>query len=394
MGKDVRLFYLYRIASRFYFHLPILFVFFYVQALGLIQVELLLAAYGLAIVATANLGVTWLRSLKRKHVLLAGEVLKAVGLLVIVADPQNFWTDLVGQALAGAGFSLGISNDSTLLRSVVAERGGDLFNKVVSNTQSYMFIATMVSGIIGAVLFSQMRVLPFFASVAANVVALVAAAAISEPEPREAAAGASGSGKTTPPVKPIEWLWMHFYIVGRAIPLAVFVGFLPYQFFVIEHVSLALFGAVLSLFSLGAFVSARYVGQITARIGAVGLVTVALLLMAASILGFAISAMVVVSLVAISLLGLGAGCVRPLTMRSLSATAGGTLNRLASIMEQRYGAANALLLVVGGVILAQFGLRQVYVFLDVLLVLLWLTLLLALRTIQTRSVKATVPTGD
>lgn len=390
MSRDIRLFYVYRIASRCYFHLPILFVFFYVQHLGLIPVELLLAAYGVAILATANLGVTLLGSLRRKHVIVAGEALKAVGLLVIVLDPQNFWTDLVGQLAAGAGFSLGISNDGALLRSLVRDPATDVFNRTQSNTQSYMFLATMFAGMSGAALFSQVHVLPFFASVLANVVALAAALAVAEP-PRHETAPARTGGPAAP-IQPIEWLWMHFYIVGRAIPLAVFVGFLPYLFFITEHISLALFGVVLSLFSVAAFASARYVGVVVGRLGVIWTLTLALLLMDAALLTFGLTAAIALSLVAITLLGLGAGCVRPLTMRSLSATAGSSLNRLASIMEQRYGAANAILLVAGGAVLATVGLRPLMLLLAALLALLWLTLVTATRAIQVRARTAATTT--
>ena len=52
--RDVPLIYVYRILSRLYFHLPILFVFFYERGLDIFRLELLLAAYGLTIVGAGH----------------------------------------------------------------------------------------------------------------------------------------------------------------------------------------------------------------------------------------------------------------------------------------------------------------------------------------------------
>src|SRR5690606_8150451 len=112
--------------------------------------------------------------------------------------------------------------------------------------------------------------------------------------------------------------WAAYYVVVRSVSLACFVGILPYLFFVEVGVSLAYFGAVLGLFSLAAFLAARWFSGLSARLGDRVLTVGTLLSVTGALALFAASDRLDVGLVAITLLGLGAGAARPLPARGQS----------------------------------------------------------------------------
>lgn len=343
MTRDLRLLYAYRIVSRLYFHLPVLLVFFLLEDFSIFAAEVLLAVYGLAVTAGSAFAPRLRGRLPRKWLVAGGEVLKIAGLLLVVATGE-VWAAAIGQAVNGLGYAITQMTDASLLAAVAPSKEANA--KAQSNTQSYMFLAVLVAGVVGAVMFDADRESVFYASMGAALLSALIVAAVREP--REEAAGAAGGPSAGPgELTADEAWWVRYYVTLRAVTLAVFVGFLPYLFFEIIEVSLAWFGVVLGIFSLAAFLGARYAVALMDRAGKPPLTLATLALSLASMAVFATEPPLGVALVAMLLFGLSAGGVRPLTMSGL----GGRRGELVPTMERRFGLVNAAILVAGGALL-------------------------------------------
>ena len=345
MSRDLRLLYAYRIVSRLYFHLPILFVFFLLQDFSIFAAELLLGAFGLAVTLSFPLGARLRARIDLKWIVAGGELLKFAGLALVVATGE-VWVAAAGQALNGIGFSLTQSTDPALLGKVAAEPEKNA--KAQANTQSYMFLSVLVAGVAGAFIFDANQEAAFLASMGAALLAAVIVAFVHEP--RSEAAPKRAAGAAAAPsidIAPQEEWWMRYYVLLRATTLAVFVGFLPYLFFVQLELSLQWFGVVLGVFSVAAFVGARYAVIVMKRAGQVRMMQMTVGVNLAALVLLAFEPPLGVALVAMLLLGLSAGGVRPLTMAGLGERRG----QLAGIMERRFGFVNATILVAGGALL-------------------------------------------
>lgn len=369
--KSVRYFYIYRISSRFYFHLPILFPFLFQLDIGVFLTEVLLATYGLSITLASNLNVSTalLKYFKQKYVIATGEILKATGLLLIILGTMvshvNFWLPLIGQVLGGIGFSIAISTDTSLLRSMIESETEYSFSEIQGQTQSYMFISTLVAGSIGGILFDYEAHWPFYASLIANSVAIASILLVWESEetsskPLEKAMANSVQQKAEFKLDSDQIFWMNFYALSRSFTLAPFVGFIPF-FFVMLGVDPYLFGAVLSLFSIGAFFSARYSNKLAAAFSMKFVMPIITGSMLVSMFLFSFFDYFynyfMVGLIAIFLLGLGAGGVRPLSTSNLKLNSLIPQHRtkLLSSMERRFGILNACMLIGGSWLLTEYS---------------------------------------
>jgi hypothetical protein len=370
MSRDLRLFYAYRIISRLYFHLPVLFVFFVQQRFTLLQVEVLLAVYGLVVSLCAKIGPRLARRLPRKGIIAFGELVKVAGLALVVTAP-SVWVAGIGQALNGFGYSLTAGTDSSVLRALVDSPEANA--RAQSNTQSYMFLAVLVSGVAGAVIFARSASWVFYASMAAALLAAAIVAFLPEPASAAAPAGGGPGGPARSHRVAGQAWWFGYYVTLRAITLAVFVGFLPYLFFEVLHVRLAYFGAVLGIFSLSAFLSARYATTLTRRLGRTSLTVATLVMSLLAIALFGLAQRLDVALVSMAMLGLSSGGVRPLTMNALGSA--GLPPQVLGAVERWFGVANAGLLVAGGVLLAAAGFRPLMLALAALYVVILLVLL-------------------
>jgi predicted MFS family arabinose efflux permease len=337
----------YGVVSRLYFHLPILFVFLLLRDYGVFDVEVLLAVYGISLTLASRAGQLLPPTLPQRYVVAVGEVVKAVGLLAIVAA-SPYWLALVGQVLSGAGFGFTAGRETALLRAIAPPERATALQ---GNLQSYIFLSTLAGGAVGAVLFDAAHWLPFVASIVSILVAAAVVAAVHEPAPTTPAGGGPTAGAKAP-MSGDRATWVAYYVVSRALAMALFVGFLPYLFFVRLQLHVALFGVVLGLYSVSAFVSARYVARFGERVGNRAAAVLSAVLVLAAVLLF-LQGSLAAALVGIAVLGLGAGGVRPLGLAGLrlGELAGDARGALLVRQEQIFGVVNATVLVVGGAIL-------------------------------------------
>lgn len=382
MTRRLRLLYAYRIVSRLYFHLPVLFVLFFKRGATVWEAELLLAVYGLAVALTAALVPAIARRLGPRNMIIMGEFFKAAGLILLGAV-RLLPVEALGQLLNGLGFALGTGPDSSLLFTLQPDRA--LRARFQATSQSWMFISVLGAGAVGAVIFTARSSAVCYASAGAALVALLliwGVGSASQAPAAQARASQPGmaAGAGTAPARPPgrRWgglaagqlWWAVYYVVGRVATLAPFVGFLPYMLFVRLHVKLGYFGVVLGLFTLSAFVSARYAPGLLRRYQPRALTAVGFLGTVAAIVLFSLAqSSLPAVLVGITVLGLASGGVRPVALSGFDA-AGLDPSRhgpLVGRLEQATGVANAVILTAGGAVLAMSFRSLMLVFAVVLL---------------------------
>lgn len=365
MKRSMTGFYCYRIFSRLYFHIPMLFVYFYEAQLSVIEIELMLAVYGLVLMTAPKLLVNFKNSHKQKSVIMCGEAIKAAGLLCLVLS-WNTAVLLLGQILCGLGYSFTAGTESVLLRKLFQGYKGSEYEykHVESKSNSYMYISFLTGGVLGSIVYQMNYQLIFFLSVFSNILAFISMFAVKEQENITAKPEAAQSAKEkvlfheTPQQKDAGLsFWKIYYALSRAFALAAFVGFLPYYFFLVVDTDIYWFSAILSLFNLFGFLSSRVTAELGKRFGYRIPAVCTSVILAAGLIVFAISDSLIISVLNISLLGLASGGVRPITLANLNVKDMSQSDRTKALssMEQQYGFWNAFLLIAGGLALVHLG---------------------------------------
>lgn len=375
MKKDIISFYSYRIFSRFYFHVPVLFVFFYLKKLSIIEIELMLAIYGLVLMVAPKLIGGIKKTYKRKYTIIIGEVIKALGLVCFI-NGSSFAILIIGQVLSGLGYSFTAGTDSVLLKSVFKKYGEGnenpynyKYKKVESNSNSYMFIAFLIAGILGSIVFNWKQEYAFYLSILSNIISIISMLVISEDKEAEPAKDNTNttdkkdSSIMDEKLKKEISFWKSYYSISRAFTLGSFVGFLPYFFFIVTDVNMYYFGLILSVFNLTGFIASRVILNLSNKIGYKKLTIITLILLAIALLIFGIFSSIIIGVAAITLLGIASGGVRPLTLSHLNTLDLSSSERMKIIssMEQQYGFWNALLLILGGVVLNSYGFNKLMI---------------------------------
>ncbi|HSK39569.1 MAG TPA: hypothetical protein VK943_07360, partial [Arenibaculum sp.] len=182
--------------------------------------------------------------------------------------------------------------------------------------------------------------------------------------------GAPADRPADPPADPgvdidaSQRFWMNFYALSRAYTLGPFVGFLPFYFIELQ-VDPFLFGSVLGLFSMAAFIAAWYANALLTRFGLPTLMVITVSSMLGSMLLFGFCEWFsvqgidyfLVGLLAVTLLGVGSGGVRPVTMANINLGRIEPRHRtlVLSRMERNFGVVNGAMLFAGGWLLARSG---------------------------------------
>lgn len=372
----------YRSISRLYFHMPILFVYFYQATESVAATMFLLAVYSVAIALCSPWSVPLARRWGLKGVLMLAEACKATGLfLLVVPDAPLVW--IVGQVLGGLGFGLGIGTDSALLRAQIGPRGQEEYRQLEARSMAVMFPSVYIAGVVGAWLFEIAEPWPFLGGAAAAVVAGIAILCFEDRSSAAmrggASAGAEADGAASVPSDLAFWLL--YYVLTRAIVLAVFLGLFPLTLLQIPGLAVGSFGLLLGIFSLCAAASARCAPRLMGRFPEGMLVLTLNAALALSLGLHYVADTVALAVVSIALLGVTAGTVRPVVLGRVNAGCSdpGQSNRLLSRMESLYGFTNAALLVCIGLLAYAVGdvTWALPMFIAVILVMSFLQLFLA-----------------
>jgi hypothetical protein len=302
----------YRIASRSYFHLPILVAYLYHYHLDYLQIFVALALYGGTAAFFPTVARRLFSRLSMTASLIVGEITKAAG-LVLLLWPQHYWLVLCAQVVSGAGFSFTVGTDAALARVLrPADRDAGRDESLV---QTGMFAASFLAGALGAFAFSLATRLPIIASVAVSCFCALVASSLVRATSQQPAVTPSASRPSD--AAPPGWnRWQSYYAVNRAVLLVLFTGLIPILILVDHPVHVAFFGLLLGLYTMGGLVASRTVPVLQRRgheewvlpITGAGLVVgTALLLAGPALIG-----------VALAVLGVAGGFIRPAALSGLS----------------------------------------------------------------------------
>jgi predicted MFS family arabinose efflux permease len=357
----LRLFVAYRLVSRGYFHLSILFIFLLQAGHSVLSVAAVLASYGLAMAAITPLTPRLVARLGPARALVLGELLKATGLLVLAAGVHDVVVAVLAQVINAAGFGTAMSADAGVLSRIADPASA---RAVQARTQSLMFIALLASGVAGGALYLVGPRWPVVAGALAALCAALVAGALARQVGAPAAAGpAPAPGPVAAPARkiaPAEIRWMSYYVMTRGFMLGTFIGLLPFLIFSVLHASVLTLTFYLASYSLAAFVTARYANKLLAMAGAPVFAVVTAVVLLAALVIFAVSSAAPVAAAALVLLGAASGCVRPATMSQLTAASQefrGTPvpGWLLSRMEGEFGICNALVILAGGALISRWS---------------------------------------
>lgn len=370
LAAGVRTLFSYRIVSRLYFHLSVLFVLFAVSGLGTLAIETVLAVYGLCIMLAGPISRRLLQQAGPITTLVVGESMKALGLVLIAISPGTVALAFAGQALNGLGFGLTSTADPVVVNATFEGRPEGI-GRFQATAQSLMFLTVLVAGVVGAFMFEWRTRSPLWFAAGATLVAVLLASRL----PRGHAPAKVSAPTTSPRALGSQQVRAAaYYVLTRGFMLAAFVGLLPFLLY--ERLALGVIplSFALGAFSLAAFLTARYSQKLLALLGPTAIMVSSVLLLAAAFVVFAFTHDVAVAVVAMTITGAASGLVRPVTMRRLSQISKDHpelpgLGQVAGLMERAFGVANAAVIVLGGILITSFSFRTGMLLLAAILVL-------------------------
>lgn len=363
--RATRAFYCYRVLSRAYFHLPILWVWF-VEAhhIRIWVAAILLATYSATLTFGAPLArrLQWFLSPARS--MLLGEIVKVAGLLGLMLAGGHVLAVLAGQLIGGIGYSMAQGPDSVLLRSLYRDDNAADYAGHESRSMSMVFISVLVAGVIGGYLYSWVPASPFIASMCASGLAAVVAVIMERLAVDSGMLGSVPGAVPAPPggaqrrprlsvLTAADWQWILYYAMVRGLAIAAFVALLPMVFFVDLRVHVSMFGVVLGSFSVFAYVSGRYGTRAAKRLPDPLIPLISAAVLAGSFALFAGAGVLAVALVGMATLGAASGVVRPLAMsrlQSIPHRSAAERGAAVATMERCYGAFNAVAVAGGGIV--------------------------------------------
>ena len=348
---------LYRIFSRAYFHLPFMVIYLSKIGFNLITIEVIMAVYGLAVFAytksPTSLKPTYHFSCK--YVLLISEVFKFIGLILVVLT-QNIAGICLAQIFLGFGYGIAAGCDTRIINHHIDDGG-----KFQSRSNSLMFVALLVAGLFGSVLFDIDIRLPFIASALADIVTgIVCMTLPNEPGKMETVSKNRTNAKLTYQEKSLVCT----YCLTRGIILTFFTGFLPYHLFIDMNIPVYGFITILTSYTFLGNISSNFIAGRLKKEYAVRIMNICLLL--SLIMYFSNNLIMIVA--ATILLGLTSGATRPICLNGLRDT-GSNVALVSNIMEGIYSIINITLLILGGVLYYFYGFVYMHLLLAVVFII-------------------------
>ncbi len=356
----------YRFVSRLYFYLPVLVVILLKQGLSLPQASIVVAVHGVAIMLLKGpLDTPPLKRISPTIRLVTGEIVKAAGVaglaFATLETPGNLAVLIVSQALNGLGFALTAGTDSGMLHEILRVNGAqEQYRDVETRTQSYGFIAFLVSGVIGGFLATESISTPLLLTIPTSILAAACAFGLRVTHAGGYSPSADGapSGETRTSRRDARriylrasWALIVFYALSRGIILTLFVWFVPVALFVTLHVPLTFFGLILGLYTGTGFVAARYSKQIAQKVGETRLLvagvpiclTAGILLVMLDLPGLYVVIPVII--------GFAAAFVRPLSYAAIAARDPIHRSEVISAAETLLGVVNAVLVLLSALLM-------------------------------------------
>lgn len=252
MNKLILGIYLYRIFSRAYFYLPFLLIYFLIQGYSIIQLEILMASYGIAAFLFSLYKEKCFKicNLKDSNKLVVSEIFKIIGLLLLLYQNQ-YLILVVAQILLGLSYSMMAGVDTAIIKRNITNE------KYVQNkSNSYMFLSLLISGIIGSYLYGINIKWPIIMTGIFSILTIIIIRCTLV-ENREL----NLIGETKGKIKkflPEEKFWILHYSFLRALILGFFIGFIPINIYNDLKLNNLQFISVLTCYTVMGFVSSRY----------------------------------------------------------------------------------------------------------------------------------------
>jgi len=334
---------LYRIFSRAYFHLPFLVIFLHKQNYSIIDIEIIMAIYGISIFlytkSSKSIKITSI--LSHKHILILSEFIKIIGLSIMLIS-KNITGLVFSQFFLGIGYGFSAGIDSQIINKYISDNG-----KFQSKSNSYMFISLLTAGLLGSFLFNYNIRLPFIASIAAALIAIVSCI-IFLPSEKMSIISEYKDEKKLFTKKESEIVYT--YSFSRGIILTFFSGFLPYHLFVDLSISIYAFILILTSYTFVGNLSSKYIFNFINDKTALLIMKISLIL---SIIMFFSNNLISI-IIGTLLLGLTSGAVRPICYNQLK-NLNSNISVISNVMESIYSIINVSILLIGGFLYEKYS---------------------------------------
>lgn len=358
--------YAYRILSRAYFYLPFLLIYLIYSGYTYFMTEMIVVIYNVAVYFYFLTKPKWMRRLTPKNSLLGSELVKIIGLFLLLF-PSHILLLILAQMLLGTGYALGAGKDTLIINQFPENK------KTQSKSNSFMFISLLVSGIMGSYLFNISNNLPIYATIGAAIISCFVIlfmfdtnAGVENEKNRDIQGGEAQS---------ISFKRMNFiekrsildYSVLRALILSFFTAFLPIYLFFFIKVNIYEFIIILSSYTLMGFASSTFV----AKLKVINIVWASIIPLFITYI-LLLSQNIVLIVIGIILMGIASGIIRPKVMAELGSQ-DIDLKQAISKMESVFSLLSIILIVFGAVILQFYGVLFVIVLYEFVLIVYILT---------------------
>ncbi|HGZ9680949.1 TPA: MFS transporter [Staphylococcus aureus] len=359
MNKLILGIYLYRIFSRAYFYLPFLLIYFLVQGYSIIQLEILMASYGIAAFLFSLYKEKCFKicNLKDSNKLVVSEIFKIIGLLLLLYQNQ-YLILVVAQILLGLSYSMMAGVDTAIIKRNITNE------KYVQNkSNSYMFLSLLISGIIGSYLYGINIKWPIIMTGIFSILTIIIIRCTLV-ENREL----NLIGETKGKIKkflPEEKFWILHYSFLRALILGFFIGFIPINIYNDLKLNNLQFISVLTCYTVMGYLSSRYLTKYLNYkfVSEICLIIFLIIYTYQSFIAVTISMI---------FLGISSGLTRPQTINKLSSSS--NLRVMLNYAETLYFIFNIAFLLIGGYLYSIGTIQYLMLFMSLLTFIYLLTL--------------------
>lgn len=329
---------LYRIFSRAYFHLPFMVIYLYEIGFNLITIELIMAVYGLAVFLYTKFPAKAKLSfyMSCKYVLLLSEILKCIGLLLVILS-QNLIGICIAQMFLGFGYGIAAGGDTQIINYHIDDGG-----KFQAYSNSFMFASLLVAGLVGSVLYDKNICFPFIASAIANFITSIICITLPD---KPGKINKINKKEIRKKFSYQEKSLICMYCFSRGIILTFFTGFLPYHLFIDLNIPIYGFIAILTSYTFLGNISSNFIAGRLKKEYAIKIMNICLFIS----LAMYFSNNLIIIVMATLLLGLTSGATRPICLNELRNN-GSNIAFISNIMESIYSIINIVLLILGGIL--------------------------------------------